>query len=101
MADAVEKAVERLAQLEATVANGFHEMELRFSALDRKINVSVEALRSDIRTVAETITAVTAEMRRTTDSIRQEHAADREVLRLSLLNHAARIHKLERFNGNR
>ncbi len=101
MAETVEQVAERLARLETTVAQGFHEMELRFSALGRKIDVNVEALRGDIQTVGESVTSLAAEMRRTTDAMRKEHAADREVLRLSLLNHAGRIHDLERFNSNR
>ena len=96
MADTVEQVAARLAQLEVTVAQGFHDMELRFSAMSRKIDVNVEALRGDIQTVAETVTALTSEMRRTTDAMRAEHAADREVLRQSLLNHAERLHSLAR-----
>jgi predicted phage gp36 major capsid-like protein len=75
-------------------------MEMRFSAMNRKIDVNVEALRSDIQTVAESVTALTAEMRRTTEAMRKEHAADREILRQSLLNHAERLHSLESVNNN-
>lgn len=95
MADTVEKVAERLTQLEVTVAKGFHDMEQRFSATNRKIDVNVDALRSDVQAVAAHVTALTDEMRRTTDAIRKEHAADREIFRQSLLNHAGRIHALE------
>lgn len=66
--------------------------------MSRKVDVNVEALRGDIQTVVETVTALTSEMRRTTDAMRNEHAADREVLRLSLLNHGQRLHALETSN---
>ena len=101
MADTVEQVAARLAQLEMTMAKGFHDIELRFSAMDRKIDINVEALRGDIQTVAETVTALTSEMRRTTDAMRKEHAADREVLRQALLNHAERLHSMENANDNR
>lgn len=101
MADTVEQVAERLTLLEVTVARGFHDMEQRFSAMSRKIDVNVEALRSDIQTVAETVTALTSEMRRTTDAMRKEHAADREILRQSLLNHAERLHTLENISDRR
>ena len=96
MADTVEQVAERLTLLEVTMARGFHDMEQRFSAMSRKIDVNVEALRADMQTVAETLTGLTNEMRRTTDAMRKEHAADREILRQSLLNHAERVHRLER-----
>ena len=96
MSETVEQVSEGLTRLEVTVAKGFHEMELRFSALNRKIDVNVESLRGDIQGVAELVTSHIAEMRRTTEALRKEHAADREVLRLSLLNHAERIHVLQR-----
>lgn len=95
MADTVEQVTERLTQLEVTVAEGFHDMEQRFSAMSRKIDVNVESLRGDIQTIAESVGALAAEMRRTTEAMRKEHAADREVLRQSLLNHAERLHSLE------
>ncbi len=98
MADTVEQVAARLAQLEMTLVQGFHDMELRFSAMSRNIDVNVEALRGDIQTVAETVTALTSEMRRTTDAMRKEHSADREVLRQSLLNDADRLHSLESVN---
>ena len=98
MADTVEHVAARLAQLEVTVAQGFHDIELRFSAMSRKIDVNVEALRGDIQTVVEVVTALTNEMRRTTEAMRSEHAADREILRLSLLNQGERLHSLETLN---
>jgi hypothetical protein len=91
MEDTVDKVAERLARLEETVAKGFFDSGLQFKsidapfsmldrrldAMDRKIGVSVESLRADIKTVLETVIGFTEEMRRTTESIRQEHAADR------------------------
>ncbi len=101
MADTVEQVAERLTLLEVTMARGFHDMEQRFSAMSRKIDVNVEALRADMQTVAETLTGLTNEMRRTTDAMRKEHAADREILRQSLLNHAERLHRLESIGDRR
>ncbi len=102
MTDTVEKVAERLAQLEKTVAEGFHGntkehrgLFAQLEALDNKINVSVESLRGDLKTVVEILTAHIDEMRRTTDSIRKEGAADREILKLALLNHERRIQSLE------
>ena len=57
MTDTVEKVAERLAQLEKTVAEGFYETNSRFAALDNKIDVSVESLRGDIKTVIEVVSA--------------------------------------------
>ena len=78
---------ERLTRLEVTVAEGFHDArsrfhdaELRDMALSRKIDVNTESLRSDLRTVLDAVASLGDEMRRTTDAIRQEHAADRTVL---------------------
>lgn len=120
MEDTVEKVAERLAQLEKTVAEGFHEntrqfkqvearigrlearfdarfggVDARLDALDNKIDVSVESLRGDVKTVVEILTAHIDEMRRTTAAMRKEHAADREILKLALLNHEGRIQSLE------
>ena len=95
MADTVEQVAERLAQLEMTVAKGFHEMDLRFQTMSGKIDIITESLRDDIRAVATTVTALAEEMRRSTDAIRKEHAVDREVLRQSLVNHGERIYVLE------
>lgn len=102
MEDTVEKVAERLARLEKTVAEGFHGnttehrgLFAQLAALDNKIDVSVESLRGDIKTVIEVLTAVTDEWRRTADSIRKEGAADREILKLALLNHERRIQSLE------
>lgn len=88
MEDTVEKVAERLASLEKTTAEGFFKnsepfkaMDLRLTALDNKIDVSVESLRSDIKTVLEAVGALAEEMRRTTTAIRKEHAADRAGLR--------------------
>lgn len=109
MRETVEKVAERLAQLEKTVAEGFHgntqrfqgmdarfdSIDARFTALENKLDVSVESLRGDITTVIEVVKALTDEMRRTTASIRKEGAADREILKLALLDHGCRIHALE------
>ena len=48
-----------------------------------------------MKTVVEILTAHIDEMRRTTDSIRKEGAADREILKLALLNHEGRIQSLK------
>jgi hypothetical protein len=122
MTDTVEKVAERLALLEKTVAEGFHgnterfkgmdvrfasidvrfaSIDARFDALENKLDVSVESLRGDIKTVVEIVKALTDEMRRTTDSIRKEGAADREILKLALLDHGRRIHGLEMKSGGR
>ena len=102
MEDTIDNVAERLARLEVTVAQGFHEnkarfheAELRDQARDRKIDVVTESLRGDIQTVAQAVTTLGDEMRRTTSAIREEHAADREILRLTLENHARRLHDLE------
>ena len=52
-----------------------HEAELRDIDLSRKIDVTTETLRSDIRNVMDAVTTLGEEMRRTTDSIRKEHVA--------------------------
>lgn len=95
MEDTIENVAKRLTNLEVTVARGFHDAELRDSALSRKIDVNAEALRGDIRTVLDAVGSLADEMRRTNDSMRQEHAADRAVLSLTLQQHAKRIHELE------
>ena len=123
MEDSVDQVSKRLADLEATVAKGFyensaqfkgmnaqfekvdaqfkavdarfHEAELRDIALSRKIDVTADALRGDIRTVLDAVGSLADEMRRTTDSIRKEHAADRAVLTTALEQHAGRLHALE------
>ena len=116
MAEAVDKVAERLARLEVTVAEGFHEnsqqfegvrselksvaqhfheAELRDIALSRKIDVATEALRGDLRNVMDAVTSLGEEMRRTTDSIRKEHAVDRALLTTAIENHAGRLHTLE------
>jgi hypothetical protein len=101
MADTVEQVAERLAQLEVTVAKGFHEMDQRLLTMTGKIDIITESLRSDMQSVASTVTTFADEMRRTTDAIRQEHVADREVLRQSLVNHGERIHVIERAGRER
>ena len=95
MAETVDKVAERLANLEVTVAQGFHDSELRDFDLSRKIDVATEALRTDVRTVMDAVVSLGEEMRRTTDSVRKEHAADRAVLTTAIENHARRLHTLE------
>lgn len=96
MTDTVEKVAERLAHLEKTVAEGFYDTNARITALDNKLDVSVESLRGDLKTVIDVLTAHIDEMRRTTAAMRKEHAADRKILKLSLLNHERRIQTIER-----
>ena len=95
MAETLDKVEERLTRLEVTVAQGFHDAEARDSALSNKIDVNTEALRSDLHTVLNAVDSLADELRRTTDSIRREHAADRKVLTLTLQQHARRLHDLE------
>lgn len=59
------------------------------------LDVSVESLRGDFKTVLEVITGFMDEMRRTSAAMRKEHAADRRILKLSLLDHRRRIDRLE------
>ena len=100
---------ERLSKLEKTVAEGFFEsgqrftrldgrisrLEDRMSALENKVDVVGESLGADIRTVLDAVVAGTDEMRRTTDAIRQEHAADRRLTKAILNDHSIRIRALE------
>jgi hypothetical protein len=95
MAETLDKLEERLTRLEVTVAQGFYNAELRDAALSNKIDVNTEALRSDLHTVLNAVDSLTDELRRTTESIRKEHAADRAILTLSLQQHSRRIHDLE------
>ena len=99
MAETLEKVGERLTRLEVTVAQGFHDSEMRDSALSNKIDVNTEALRSDLQTVLNAVDSLADELRRTTESIRKEHAADRAVLTLALQQHARRLHDLETPQG--
>lgn len=100
--DKVAERLARLARLEVTVAQGFHETksrfheaELRDHALSRKIDVNTESLRADFQTLVEIVTANTDEARRTTIALRAEHAADRDILRLALEQHSRRLNDLE------
>ena len=102
MSDTLEKVAERLAQLEVTVAEGFHDAKTRFHdmeqrdlALSQKIDIQVEAIRDDLRGATDAMNAFAEESRRTADSIRKEHAADRAVLTVTLQQHAKRIYDLE------
>ncbi|MDP2322033.1 MAG: hypothetical protein Q8O42_22175 [Acidobacteriota bacterium] len=106
----------QLAALEVTVAKGFQEqrqrldkmdgrleehtrrfdrLEDRISALDSKLDVVAESIRGDVTTIRELVAGFMGEMRRTTDSIRKEHAADRRLTRLALADQAVRIRKIE------
>ena len=103
---------QRLAQLEKTVAQGFFDqgrridglggrierLEDRMSALDSKFDVFAEAIRDDIKTIIEVVTAGTDEMRRTTEAIRKEHAADRRLIRSILDDQSVRLRTLEHRN---
>lgn len=102
MRETVDKVFERLMLLEVTVGHGFHDTEARFleceargAALSEKIDVNTEAVRADIRTVLDAVGSLSDELRRTADSIRQKHAADRKLFTLTLQQHAKRIQKLE------
>ena len=92
----------RVAKLESTVAKGFFDqgqrmgrLEDRMAALDSKFDVVAESIRGDLKTVLEAVTALGAEMRRTTRSIRKEHEADRRITKSILLDHLSRIRTLE------
>jgi hypothetical protein len=95
MSENVEKVSERLTQLEVTVAQGFHDAEMRDLALSSKIDVISESMRDEIRTVANAVASLSHEMRRTIDAVRKEHAADRKVLTVTLQQHARRLNELE------
>ena len=107
---------ERVASLERTVAKGFLEvkehldahtgrldahtgrfdrLEDRMAALDSKFDVVSESIRGDLKTVLEAVTALGAEMRRTTRSIRKEHEVDRRITKSVLFDHLSRIRSLE------
>ena len=73
----------------------FDRLEDRVSALDSKLDVVAESIRGDVTTIRELVTGFMGEMRRTTDSIRKEHAADRRLTRLALADQAVRIRKIE------
>ena len=74
MAETLDNVSERLTRLEVTVAQGFHDAEQRDLALARKIDIQTEAIREDLRAAIDAINAFTDEARRTTDSLRKEHA---------------------------
>lgn len=86
---------QRLNDLEHHVDERFHEAELRDLALSQKIDVNTESLRSDLTTVLKAVDSLADEMRRGFDSIRKGHAADREVLTVTLQQHARRLNDLE------
>lgn len=93
---------DRVAKLENTMAKGFFDqgqrmdrLEDRISALDSKLDVVSESIRGEVTTLAEVMHGFMGEMRRTTDSMRQEHEADRRLTRLALFDHVTRIRKLE------
>ena len=95
MAETLEKVEERLTRLEVTVAQGFHDSEQRDLALSRKIDIQTEAIRADLRAAVDAMNAFAEEARRTSESLRQEHAADRAVLTVTLQQHSRRLHDLE------
>jgi hypothetical protein len=103
MTDPIDKVAERLTQLEVTVARvlhdtnaRFHDIEKRDLALSSKIDVQVEAIRGDLQAAATALNGFAEESRRTAESIRKEHAADRAILTITLQQHAKRIYHLER-----
>lgn len=73
----------------------FDRLEDRISALDSKLDVVAESIRGEVTTIRELVTVFMGEMRRTTDSIRKEHAADRQLTRLALADQVVRIRKVE------
>lgn len=99
----------QLANLEVTVAKGFQEqrrlldeqtrrfdrLEDRASALDSKLDVVAGSIRGEVTTIRELVTGFMGEMRRTTESIRKEHEADRRLTRLALFDQVSRIRTLE------
>ena len=93
---------ERLSRLETTVATGFHEqiqrmdrLEDRMFALESKMDVFADAIRGDIKTVLEAVTAGTEEMRRRTEAIRKEHEADRRLMMSILNDHSHHLRAVE------
>lgn len=102
MAETLDTVAERLARLEVTVAHGFHDAARRSHDLEQiilsvahKFDVQTEAIRADVHTAIGAMTAAGEESRRTAESMRREHAADRAVLTVTLRQHAKRIHDLE------
>jgi len=95
MAETMDKVEERLTRLELTVAQGFHDAEERDLALARKVDIQTEAIRADLRAAVDAMSAFAGESRRTADSLRKEHAADRRVLTVTLQQHARRLHDIE------
>jgi hypothetical protein len=93
--DPLDKVAERLTRLEVTVAQGFHDAEERDLALARKVDIQTEAIRADLRAAIDAMNGFAEESRRTADSLRKEHAADRAVLTVTLQQHARRLHDLE------
>jgi len=89
------RAIARLADRVGGVEGRMGRLEDRMAALDSKFDVVAESLRGDIKAVLEAVTALAAEMRRTTTSIRKEHEADRRITKSVLLDHLARIRTLE------
>ena len=93
---------ERVEKLEVTMATGFLEqgrrldrLDDRMAALDAKFDVVSESIRGDVTTIRELVTGFMDEMRRTTDSVRKEHEANRRLTRLALFDHVTRIRTLE------
>ena len=102
MSDTLDKVADRLARLDMTVAEGFHDTKVRFHdmeqgvlALSRKIDVQTEAIREDLQSAAGALNTFAEEARRTTDALRKEHAADRAVMTAALQQHARQLHDLE------
>lgn len=95
MADSLDKVAERLALLEQTMAKGFYDLDERVTVMGSKFDIQTEAIREDLQKTAATLNAFAEESRRTAESMRKEHAADRAVLIVTLKQHARRIYDVE------
>ena len=73
------------------LAGRMDRLEDRMSGLETKLDVFAETIRGDIKTILEVVTAGTNEMRRTTEAIRKEHAADRRLMMSILNDHSNRL----------
>jgi archaellum component FlaC len=101
---------ERVQRLEAKVDQGFADvngrmdrldgrmerLEDRMDAFNTKLDVGIESLRSDMKMVVEHLDAHIEWMKRTIDSIRHEHSADRRLMYAMLRDHNERLRLLER-----
>ena len=93
--DGLAGRMDRLEDRMDRLADRMDRLEDRMSALERKFDVFTETIRGDIKTILEVVTAGTNEMRRNTEAIRNEHAADRRLIFSILNDHSARLRSLE------